>query len=154
MPNSPPPGTGWGLARHLPKSSAPGVGHLLIPYTRTRERVYWLRGYCGFSMAEKKILLCLGKRKRAVSFNSDESESDKSVLTKKVREEFSDILEKDQTEIIIQVKNEEWNDWVDLKDNVDVPDKSVLQVIAEKAKVSHFLFQIAISAISEIFNSI
>ena len=112
--------------------------------------------YCGFSMAEKKVLLCLGKRKRAVSFNSDESESDKSVLTKKVREEFSDILEKDQTEIIIQVKkfNEEWNDWVDLKDNVDVPDKSVLQVIAEKAKVSHFLFQIAISAKSKIFNSI
>ena len=80
--------------------------------------------------------------------------SDKSVLTKKVREEFSDIPEKDQTDIIIQVKNEEWNDWVDLKDNVDVPDKRVLQIIAEKAKVSHFLFQIAISAISKNFNSI
>jgi hypothetical protein len=100
-------------------------------------------------MAEKKVLLCLGKRKRAVSFNSDESESDKSALTKKVREEFSDILEKDETEIIIQVKDEEFNDWVDLKDGVDVPDKSVLQVVAEKGKVSCLVFHFSISMIYE-----
>ena len=88
-------------------------------------------------MVEKKVLLCLGKRKRAVSFHSDETESDKSCLTKKVREEFGDVLEKlntMQTEIIIQVKNEEWNEWVGLVDNTDVPDKSDLQIIAEKAK--------------------
>lgn len=97
-------------------------------------------------MTEKKVLLCLGKRKRAVSFNSDKSESDKSVLTKKVREEFGDILEEDQTEIIIQVKDEEWNDWVDLKDGADVPEKSVIQVLAEEGKVSCFQFHIAVSA--------
>ena len=35
------------------------------------------------------------------------------------------------------MKNEEWNEWVD---DTEVPDKSVLQVIAEKGKVSHLLF--------------
>lgn len=86
-------------------------------------------------MAEKKVLLCLGKRKRAVSFTKTPSETDKSALTKKIREEFSDILDEDSADIIIQVKDEGWNQWVDLKDEGSVQDQSVLQIITETGKV-------------------
>ena len=57
---------------------------------------------------------CFGKRKRVISFSIGESAFE---------------LESEVLPVLIQLKNEEWNEWVDL---MDVPDN-----ITEKCKVRY-----------------
>ena len=89
-------------------------------------------------MTEKRVLVCLGKRRRPVCFTSNpqEEKSDKSIITKKVREEFDDVLNQADLSLIIQQKDLEWDEWVDILDDANVPNKSVLQVVSEERKVS------------------
>ena len=72
MPHSPPPGTGWGLERPLPKSSAPGVGIFSL-CTRDSYITWW------FSMAEEKVLLCLRYRCPTWGFRSIQGDSPKNL---------------------------------------------------------------------------
>ena len=74
----------------------------------------------------KKVLVCLGDRKREVIFTTD--------IMGAVRSSFSDILpaahDGRPAKFILQLKNEEWGgDFLDVADESEVPDRSVLKVI-------------------------
>ena len=85
-------------------------------------------------LPEKKVVVTLGKRKRIVSFRSEASQSDKAVLTKRIREEFCDRIKDDRCEIVLQMKNDEVHDFIEVDDN-DVIDKSVLEFFTEQTEV-------------------
>ena len=88
------------------------------------------------ALVEKKVLVCLGKRRRAVVFMSEHSKPDKDIIIKRIKEEFNDCLDK-RDELLLQVKSEEWPDeWVDLRDN-EVQDKTIVK--AEKIEVKFVL---------------
>lgn len=92
------------------------------------------------SNESKLVLVCLKKRKRAIKFTSNEEECDSEVLKKRIKEEFKDCLPTDSQhggssnyEIILQVKDAEWDEFVDIRQEERVEDKSVVQVeIVEK----------------------
>ena len=74
----------------------------------------------------KKVLVCLGDRKREVIFTAD--------IMGAVRSSFSDVLlaahDGRPAKFILQLKNEEWGgDFLDVADESEVPDRSVLKVI-------------------------
>ena len=69
--------------------------------------------------------MCLGKHKKAVSFTTPPDGSDQKTLVKKTRLDFQHCIESD-CDIVLQLKDEAWNDFVDLKDEA-IADKSVLQ---------------------------
>ena len=88
------------------------------------------------ALVEKKVLVCLGKRRRAVAFMSGHSKPDKDIIIKRIKEEFNDCLD-NWDELLLQVKSEEWPDeWVDLRDN-EVQDKIIVK--AEKIEVKFLL---------------
>ena len=77
---------------------------------------------------QKKVIVCLGKRKRLVSFKSDPSQSDKSVVIKRIREEFRDRLKDDVAgEIVLQMKNSEVDDFIEVGNEDPIDDKAVLE---------------------------
>ena len=91
-------------------------------------------------MATKRVLVTLGKRKRAVSFISDTSnKSDRDTLRKRIKEEFNDCLELegcDADSLLLQVKSEEWPDeWVDLRAQDEIEDRILVK--AEKLEVRY-----------------
>lgn len=86
-------------------------------------------------LPEKKVVVTLGKRKRIVSFRSEASQSDKAVLTKRIREEFRDRIKDDRCEIVLQMKNDEVHDFIEVDDNDVIDDKSVLEFFTEQTEV-------------------
>ena len=80
-------------------------------------------------------MVTLGKRKRIVSFQSEASQSDKSVLTKRIREEFRDRIKDDRCEIVLQMKNDEVNDFIEVDDDDVIDDKAVLEFFMEQTDV-------------------
>ena len=64
----------------------------------------------------KKVVITLGKRKTIVSFVSEPSLHDKSVLIKERSEGFQDRLEEDRCEIVLQMKNAEVKDFIEVED--------------------------------------
>ena len=86
-------------------------------------------------LREKEVVVTLGKRKRIVSFRSEASQSDKAVLTKRITKEFRDRIKDDRCEIVLQMKNDEVHDFIEV-DNKDVIDnKSVLEFFTEQTEV-------------------
>ena len=88
---------------------------------------------------EKKVVVALGKRKRIVSFKSEASQSDRSVLTKRIREEFRDRLKDDHSEIVLQMKNPEVNDFIEVGDDDVIEDRAVLEFFIEQSDVRQFI---------------
>ena len=86
------------------------------------------------SSESKLVLVCCNKRKRAIKFTSDEKECDSEVLKKQIKEEFKDCLPdsecsgKPNYEMVLQVKDSEWDEFIDVQEKT-VEDKSVLQVL-------------------------
>ena len=85
------------------------------------------------ALPEKKVVVSLGKRKRIISFQSEASQSDKSVLTKRIREEFRDKIKDDRCEIVLQMKVNELDDDV-------IDDKAVLEFFMEQTAMNQFSF--------------
>ena len=87
-------------------------------------------------MATKRVLVTLGKRKRAVSFISDTSNKpDRDTLRKQIKEEFNDCLELegcDADSLLLQVKSKEW---VDLRAQDEIEDRILVK--AEKLEVRY-----------------
>ena len=91
-------------------------------------------------MATKRVLVTLGKRKRAVSFISDTSNKpDRDTLRKRIKEKFNDCLDLegcDADSLLLQVKSEEWPDeWVDLRAQDEIEDRILVK--AEKLEVRY-----------------
>ena len=81
------------------------------------------------------MVVTRGKRKRIVTFKNELSLSDNSVLIKRIREEFQDCVEDDRCEIVLQMKNAEVNDFIEVKDSDVIQDKAVLEFFTEPTKV-------------------
>ena len=80
------------------------MGLLYTPSIRLLHAPYTINmGFASFRIpepntentAEKKVVVTLGKRKRIVAFKSEGSKSDKSVVIKRIRENFQDCLKDD-----------------------------------------------------------
>ena len=84
---------------------------------------------------EKKVVVSLGKRKRVVTFKSKASRSDKSILSKRIKEEFRDHLDTDHSEIVLHMKNEEVNDFIEVRDDDVIEDKAVLEFFTKESDV-------------------
>ncbi len=72
----------------------------------------------------KSVLVCLGERKREVSFACHSSYQELEALSVAVRDVYSDVL-KGEEDLIFQVKGKEWNgEFIDICG--PVPDRAVL----------------------------
>ena len=91
--------------------------------------------------ATKSVLVCFGERKRPVTLTNNSSVNDIKLA---IVNEYQDVLPRstsstDQSvadRLVLQIKSEDWDGvFVDLKDDADVPDRSVLRVVEECQKV-------------------
>ena len=77
--------------------------------------------------SEKKVLVCLGERKREVVF-VDDGEDVRKALLGAIRQVFSDVIDNDSNELLLEVKHEEWSgEFVDLTGTVI--DRSVVKAV-------------------------
>ena len=85
------------------------------------------------SLPCKTVLVCLGERKREVRFKA-EGASDLEELLKSISEVFEDVFTQERisaSQLIISVKNEDWNgEFLDATG--DIPDKSVVKAIVSQ----------------------
>ena len=85
-------------------------------------------GACG--ECRKRVLVSAFSRTREVAFVSDGSESDETVLKKEVSEAFKDVIPPKNL-FFFQRKALEWDgEFVDLASGQEVPDRSILKVVA------------------------
>ena len=81
-----------------------------------------------------KVLVLLGDNTRVVCYNSTKDLKDSIVET------FKDVIE--GQDFFLQVKSEEWGGlFVDLKDDEEVVDKSVIKAVIKPRKVEVKQFQ-------------
>lgn len=89
---------------------------------------------------KKKVLVCLGERKREVTFLSEGTDnptiSDGKRLMSETCTVYGDLLTDDEKErLILQLKSEDWEGvFVDVTDGASIPDKSVLKAIVDKPR--------------------
>ena len=160
IPTHPLPGNNGDLSVYQPSNPAPGVGLLHTPSIRSLHAPYTAKCHVGCALfripkpntadmaentaenipvAEKKVVVTLGKRKRIVAFKSEASESDKSIVIKRIREEFRDRLKDDRCEIVLQMKNVEVDDFIEVGDGDVIEDKAILEFFTEQSDVREFL---------------
>ena len=89
------------------------------------------------TMLMKSVLVCVGERKRPVTLANDSSVNE---LKLAIVREYQNILPRSSSStdqsvadrLVLQIKSEDWGGiFVDLKDEDDYPDKSVLRVVEE-----------------------
>lgn len=80
-------------------------------------------------------LICLGERRRPVALASPPS---LEALRARIRAEFSDILPQQEAGscLVLQIRDESWDMFVDVVDDQRITDMSVLNVIVESAAAS------------------
>ena len=82
----------------------------------------------------------LGESRRAVCFRRFETAvAERRSFVRSVASVFEDVFGGDEElpSLLVQVKSEEWGgEFVDLKSDATIPDRSVLRVVVEKCKVS------------------
>lgn len=77
----------------------------------------------------KKVLICLGDRKRELSFNGNNWE-----LNRQAKLLFSDVLSSQEHEMILQLKSEDWDgQFLDINEQTIIHDKSVLRAVEVKS---------------------
>ena len=89
----------------------------------------------------KSVLVCLGERKRDVSFTCNGSYQDElKALDAVTREVYSDVL-KGGEDILFQVKREEWGgEFTDI--SAPVPDRAVLMAVVSGSEVSNMYIRL------------
>ena len=94
--------------------------------------------------ATKTVLVCFGERKRPVNIAQDSSLKDVKLA---IVNEYEDVLPRSTSstnesiaeKLLLQVKAEEWEGvFVDVKEEDDIPDKSVLRIVEECRKVTSY----------------
>ena len=79
-------------------------------------------------MANKTILVCIGKRRRPVTLASSASISDLKAII--LSDDFSGILPPNSSDIVLQIQDESWGLFVDLQKDDDLKDRSVINVVS------------------------
>ena len=92
------------------------------------------------SSSSKEVLVYLGESRRAVCFRRFETAvAERRSFVISVASVFEDVFGGDEELplLLVQVKSEEWGgEFVDLKSDATIPDRSVLRVVVGKCKVS------------------
>ena len=97
---------------------------------------------CSLNMAEKTsektVLCCLKEHKVTVTYSKGSIEE----LTQAVRDEFTSGAIPTDSTVFFQLKSEDWDgEFIDVKKDDDIPDRSVLRVVVEKPnKVQYWAF--------------
>ena len=80
-------------------------------------------------MAEKSVLVCVGERKRAVSFSSPTGGGEKMRLLAAANQVFGDITHFED-DAVVQVKSEAWGgEFVDVTDVI--PDMAIVRILED-----------------------
>ena len=94
------------------------------------------------TMSIKSVLVCVGERKRPVTLANDSSVNE---LKLAIVREYQNILPRSSSStdqsvadrLVLQIKSEDWGGvFVDLKDEDDYPDKSVVEETQATKKVA------------------
>ena len=93
------------------------------------------------SSSSKSVLVCLGESRRPVSFRrGDTAATERKALVLSVASAFEDVFDAEPpspSNLLLQLKSEEWGgEFVDLKSDEPIPDRSVLRIVLGKCKVS------------------
>ena len=76
----------------------------------------------------KTVLVCLGEHKREVKFSVTGTE--KKELEEAVFDVFADVLDRDGTSLLCQVKSEGWaGEFVDLGEGDTIPNGSIVKAV-------------------------
>ena len=80
----------------------------------------------------KSVLVCLGERKRGVSFScGKDSEEERAAIIEAVKEAYKDVSKFDG-DLVLQIKSELWEgEFLDLATGEVIPNKAVLRAILE-----------------------
>ena len=93
-------------------------------------------------MACKSVLVCFGEHKRPVTFSSDPSFERKN-LEEAIIDKFDNVIEgsrKPGRSLLLQTKSEGWGgEFVDLPDDAQLPDSSVVRAIIWEPRVSIYI---------------
>jgi hypothetical protein len=81
------------------------------------------------SLSEKVVLVCLGERKRRVKYTPGENEVE--TILDSVRSVYGDLPKLLRGDLVLQIKNEDWGEFVDLAPEDSIPNRSVLRVVPE-----------------------
>ena len=77
---------------------------------------------------EKTVLICLGERKRQLTFCGDNEE-----LCRRVKILFSDVVPKDKS-VILQLKHEDWEgQFMDVRNDTVICNRSVLRAVVDNS---------------------
>ncbi len=81
----------------------------------------------------KNVLVCIGERKRAVSFPVQTSpKAELQALLTAIANVFEDVIPKATAHLALQLKNEKWGgEFLDVVEGGVIPDKSVLRVFQD-----------------------
>ncbi len=92
----------------------------------------------------KTVLVCLGERKRSISFPSSNPYLERLTLIEGIQNTFSDVLAGPSTgspTFFLQVKSEEWDgEFLDLKEEDVIWGRSVIRVCTTDPKPSTVSF--------------
>ena len=90
---------------------------------------------------EKTVLVIVGHNKRLVSFSSTSDASDVESLKSAVLVVFRDVLAGvDSQDLMIQIKNNDWGEFIDHMGNEDIETKSIVTAqLIPKPEVSVYV---------------
>ena len=91
----------------------------------------------GASGSAKRVLVCLGERKRGTTFEDPGSPEEKrKVLVDAIRKAYADVPSKLlQDDFVLQLKDETWGEFIDCKADEHVPNRGVLRIVSEVSEV-------------------
>ena len=82
------------------------------------------------AVEQKSVLVCFHESKRAVSFPCCESPiEEREAFLEVVHHEFVDLLPSPPPPLIIQLKDEEWGEFVDVTKSAKIPHHCIVKLI-------------------------
>ena len=85
---------------------------------------------------EKVVLVTFGKRRRDIKFRTSANpEEEIASLLAAVEETFADVLS-GMSSHFVQLRSERWQEYIDLRDKMVVPNRAVLRLCRKEDEVS------------------
>ena len=91
---------------------------------------------------EKVVLVTFGERRRDIKFRSSANpEEEMAALLAAVEETFSDVLS-DMSSHFVQLRSEQWQEYIDLRDKMVVPTELSCVCVKRKMRLIKYLVQL------------
>ena len=98
---------------------------------------------------EKVVLVTFGERRRDTKFRfSSNPEEEMAALLAAVEETFSDVLS-DMSSHFVQLRSEQWQEYIDLQDKMVVPNRAVLHLRRKEDEVSKVSSSVIVSQVRD-----